>query len=65
MVTMKQLEQSFKSKQASYQDELRQEVERLRLEVELAAKGIMIEDADVEVEQIPSSPTLVSQYVCV
>lgn len=32
------------------QDELRKEVERLRYEVELAAKGIVISEEDAEVD---------------
>ena len=35
-------------------DDLRKEVERLRIEVELAAKGVVIEEGDVDVEvQMP------------
>jgi hypothetical protein len=53
MVTFKQLSESVGEVMPHpSQDELRQEVERLRIEIELAAKGIKIEEEDVEVEMM-------------
>lgn len=53
MVTFKQLSESVGEVMPHpSQDELRQEVERLRIEIELAAKGIKIEEGDVDVEMM-------------
>lgn len=55
MVSFQQLCEAVGEPQpASSQDELRKEVERLRLEVELASRGIVIDEGDVEVDvQLP------------
>jgi hypothetical protein len=53
MVSFKQLSESVGEVMPHpSQDELRQEVERLRIEIELAAKGIKIEEGDVEVDMM-------------
>ena len=53
MVSFKQLSESVgEVRLHPSQDDLRQEVERLRIEVELAAKGIKIEEGDVEVDML-------------
>ena len=54
MVSFKQLSQAVGAPQPqSSQDELRKEVERLRIEVELAAKGIRIDEEDVHHVEMP------------
>jgi len=53
MVSFKQLSESVGEVMPHpSQDELRQEVERLRIEIELAAKGVKIEEGDVEADMM-------------
>ena len=55
MVSFKQLSEAVGEPQPpSSQDDLRREVERLRIEVQLAARGIEINEGEVEVDvQLP------------